>query len=739
MKRKSTFLLAFLLPLLTAAQIPLETWKFSTGDDPARAAPAFDDSAWASIKGSTVYENQGYDGYNGYSWYRVKFTLPASLREQSFLKDSLRIIVARVDDIDATYLNGVKIGQTGSFPEEPGGAKGIYDKLRRYALPANHPAIHWDAQNVIAVRVFDGGGGGGLWGLVPSVGMVDVIDFLSLNADAGAFDFSKKGFITKEVRVESKFAQAASGTLTLRVQPKKGKPLVQSAAVTLTPGGTFNHVFEFQNLENAVVTYVFSEKNTGKTLSASQITPYLLTPPEKPEPKITNAAVFGASPGKPFLWALRATGERPMSFGATGLPAGLKIDSKTGIITGSVATAGDYSVKLTAENRLGKTSKTIQIRIGKDLLCLTPPLGWNSWNCWGIAVSDERVRQSADALVSSGLVNHGWAHINVDDGWQGKHNEAGEMSANEKFPGMKALGDYLHGQGLKFGVYSSPGASTCGGLEGSLHHEFSDAKTWASWGVDYVKYDWCSYTDFLGKPQKDWSLEEQALPYRKLSDALEATGRDIIHSVCNWGMGDVWNWGKQSGGQLWRTTGDIEDSWESLYAIGFSQAKITAHASPGGWNDPDMLIVGWVGWGDKLHQTKLTPAEQYTHISLWAMLSAPLLIGCDLGRLDAFTYNLLANDELLAINQDALGKSAMLVKKTDDTQIWVKELADGSRAVAVFNLSENDRNINLNWQEMGLKGYKKLRDAWRQKDLGKAKKEFSAEVFGHGVAVLVLR
>lgn len=732
-------LLTLVLPFVAAAQIELENWKFKTGDDPAWASPGFDDRDWATIKGTTFYENQGYDGYNGYSWYRVKFRLPRSLREQSFLKDSLRVIVARVDDIDQTFLNGVKIGSIGKMPDEPGGPAGFYDALRRYVIAADHPALRWDAENTLAVRVYDGGGGGGLWGLVPSVGMVDIIDFQSLNINAGGFDFSKKGFIRKEVRVESTFPKPSAGILKLKIQPKNGAAVEQSVPVELAAGGSFSHIFEFPNLENARVTYSFSEKNTGKTISAWQMTPYILTPKEGPVPKITNATVYGARPGNPFLWAIRATGERPMNFSAKNLPAGLSLDAATGIISGkSPAAAGDVEVQFFAENKHGKAEKRVKIRFS-DALALTPPMGWNSWNCWGMAVSQDRVKQSADVLLKSGLVNHGWSYMVIDDGWQGARDATGALQPNEKFPKMGDLGKYLHESGLKFGIYSSPGKTTCGGLAGSLGHESLDAKTYAAWGVDYLKYDWCSYNDYLGTPQKAWTVEQQVLPFRKMTDALNTTGRDILHSVCNWGMNDVWTWADKTGGQLWRTTGDIEDSWASLATIGFGQADLGKFSRPGGWNDPDMLIVGWVGWGDKLHQTRLTPAEQYTHLTLWAMSAAPMLIGCDLSRLDNFTYNLLANDEVIAVDQDILGKQATCIFKNAEQQIWLRPLADGSRALAIFNLSETEKTVAADWKKWDLGQFKTVRDVWRQQDLGKLKTMKSLHLEPHGCQFLVLK
>jgi alpha-galactosidase len=323
----------------------------------------------------------------------------------------------------------------------------------------------------------------------------------------------------------------------------------------------------------------------------------------------------------------------------------------------------------------------------------------------------------------------------IDDGWQGSLTTDNTTGINDKFYNIKSLADDLHAKGLKLGIYSSPGPKSCGGLLTSYKHEREDAQQWAKWGVDYVKYDWCSYNDVLaGKKQNEWSVAEQLAPFKLMCDELNATKRDILFSVCNWGMNDVWKWAHQSGGQLWRTTGDIEDSWASLSTIGLSQPDLAAYAKKSGWNDPDMLIVGWVGWGDKLHQTHLTPAEQYTHISMWSMLAAPMMIGCDVSRLDAFTYNLLANDEINAINQDVLGNVAKVTYKDAEKQVWVKDLADGHKAVAIFNL----KNEKLQLKEtFGFSKNSKVRDVWRKSDT-KLKKLLKTELLPHGCVVFLV-
>jgi hypothetical protein len=298
---------------------------------------------------------------------------------------------------------------------------------------------------------------------------------------------------------------------------------------------------------------------------------------------------------------------------------------------------------------------------------------------------------------------------------------------------MKGLVDFVHGLGLKMGIYSSPGPRTCGGYLGSYQHEQQDASTYAQWGIDYLKYDWCSYSDIA---PKEPSLADYKKPYEVMRSALTATGRDIIYSLCQYGMGDVWKWGSALGANSWRTTGDITDNWASMSGIGFKQDVCAPYTEPGHFNDPDMLVVGRVGWGPSLHDTRLSPDEQYTHISLWSLLSAPLLIGCDMSRLDDFTLNLLTNDEVLAIDQDALAKPATRIFEGDGIQIWEKPLRDGSMAIGIFNLEEKTRQAKMDFSALNLPASLSLRDCWRQRDLGIQKGNFSAQIPAHGVLLL---
>lgn len=450
-------------------------------------------------------------------------------------------------------------------------------------------------------------------------------------------------------------------------------------------------------------------------------------------PPLLNAPyITGATPGHPFLFRIPAGGSAPLTFAAKGLPAGLTLDPATGIISGALTKAGSTVVAVTVTNALGRTSHPLTIVGGADALALTPPLGWNSWNVWGGSVDDAKVRAAADAMVSSGLAAVGFQYVNIDDGWEGKRDAAGVLQPNEKFPDMKALADYVHGKGLKLGIYSSPGPRTCQGLPGSYQHEEIDAKTWAGWGIDLLKYDWCSYSGIA----KDDSLAELQKPYLVMRDALLRTGRDIIYSLCQYGMGNVWEWGKSVGGQYWRVSGDLTDTWSNMAPIGFRQAGREQWTRPGGYTDPDMLVIGKLGWGPSVHDTRLKPNEQITHITLWALQAAPLLIGADMSQFDAFTTDLMTNEEVLAVSQDALVKAARRVWVDERLEIWARPLADGRTAVGLFNRGLRPATITATWQALGLTASKEVRDLWAQKVLGRYASEFSATVPAHG-AVLV--
>jgi len=444
---------------------------------------------------------------------------------------------------------------------------------------------------------------------------------------------------------------------------------------------------------------------------------------------INGPRIVGTTPGRPFVFLVPATGEELRSYSAKSLPAGLVIDPQTGVITGSVEKAGSYEVTLSVRGRKGSASRKLVIEAGDHKLARTPPMGWNSWNCWAGAIDDAKVRAAADVMIKSGLAAHGYQYINIDDCWEKGRDANGEIVPNEKFPDMKGLADYVHSKGLRIGIYSSPGPWTCAGFMGSLNHEEQDAKTYAKWGIDYLKYDWCSYTaDTAG-------LEGLKKPFKIMDKALDNCGRDIIYSLCQYGMGNVWEWGEEAGGNCWRTTGDINDSWGSMAGIGFSQNGHEKFAGPGHWNDPDMLVVGRVGWGNP-HPSKLKYVEQVSHITLWSLLSSPMLIGCDMSNMDKFTSDLLTNDEVLDVNQDPLGKPAGRVSDSKDIQVWRRPLQDGTTAVGIFNTGMEEADGAVVWADAGIQGKQPVRDLWVKKDIGEFEGQYSTRIPGHGAVML---
>jgi len=353
-------------------------------------------------------------------------------------------------------------------------------------------------------------------------------------------------------------------------------------------------------------------------------------------------------------------------------------------------------------------------------LAKTPPMGWNSWNLFAEKVDDQTVRTMADAMVSSGMKNAGYIYVNIDDTWEGVRDANGVLSTNHKFPDMKALADYVHSKGLKIGIYSGPGPRTCGLYPASYGYEEQDAKMYASWGIDYLKYDWCS----AGSIYKNDKLQPV---YQKMGDALHATGRPIVYSLCEYGMGSVEKWGPEVGGNLWRTTGDISDSWDSMMDNIHKQVPTAPYAGPGHWNDPDMLEIG---------NGHMTDDEYRTHMSLWALTAAPLLAGNDIRKMSDTTKSILLNKEVIAVDQDPLGKQASPVKN-GNLETWVKPLKDGSVAVGVVNHDNSPATATVKASDLGLKGsVRSARDLWAHKDVKFANGEYSASVPGHGILML---
>ena len=500
----------------------------------------------------------------------------------------------------------------------------------------------------------------------------------------------------------------------------------------------------------------------------------ILTPPECPEPRFNGPDIWGVRPGRPVVFRCPVSGRRPLLFSAEGLPPGMELDAERGILSGTAPKCeGPYDIRVTVENAAGRACRTFRLEVGPRI-CLTPPMGWNSWNVFSHRLTQASAESAARAMDESGLGDYGYAYVNLDDFWQ--MNNSGEdrvedrsralgredlvgsardgfgrILPNRSFADMRAFVDSVHSLGFKAGIYSSPGALTCGGCEGSLGHEAEDAASWAKWGFDLVKYDWCSYQSVFEKEtgrrwwnESSWndvSLRTQfAKPYRVLSDCLARQSRDIVLCVCQYGAAHVDRWAREAGAQTWRSWSDLKDGWTWLEKAldGYTDGSYET-SGPGCWADPDMLVVGGQYSFGFDHPTFLTPNEQYTHLSLWAMVAAPLLTGCDLTALDDFTRLLLANGEVIAIDQDRLGAPARRIRHTASESVWVRKLANGDLAVALVNRYPLSRKMRLTKSELNAEGTWLVRDCWSQADKGVLPDEYLDEIPPHATRLLRLR
>ncbi|SPE50685.1 GHF27 protein (modular protein) [Verrucomicrobia bacterium] len=476
----------------------------------------------------------------------------------------------------------------------------------------------------------------------------------------------------------------------------------------------------------------------------------VLTPKPKPGPRLNGPSVYGCRPGHPFLYRIPCQGQRPIRFEAEGLPSTLQLDRATGIITGSSPERGEYRLTFKATNARGHVSRSFRI-ISGDTLALTPPMGWNDWYAHYDRITDAMVRAAADALVRYGLADVGYQYVNIDDCWMNAQKCAdparvgpprdaeGRILPNQHFPDMKALTEYIHASGLKAGIYTSPGPQTCGGFTGSYQHEEQDAAQFADWGFDFLKYDWCSYD---GVVKGDHSLESLQKPYRLMGEILARQPRDMVFNLCQYGMGKVWEWGAEVGGQSWRTAGDLGMELDRFFQVALKNAEHRTFSRPGSWNDPDYIQIGYIGnarANGMPQPCDLTPNDQYSYMSLWCLMAAPLFYSGDMSRLDDFTINVLCNPEMIDVDQDALGQSATLTRLSEGTFIMVKNLEDGSKAVGLFNQGELPEEVSATWSLIKVSGRQAVRDLWRQMDIGVFGSKFKASVPRHGVCLVRLK
>lgn len=485
--------------------------------------------------------------------------------------------------------------------------------------------------------------------------------------------------------------------------------LVAAAVVSAADlNGRWRGEFTDANGRKRAVTFAF--RQDGSKLSGAQV-----------QPMIDDAISEGVVNGDTFSFVVDTSwGERKRRTEYHGKAAG-----DTLVITnqsGSESTFRRISTDAYVEPQPFPKVKLPELRALPDNgLARTPPMGWNSWNHFHRNVNDKVVRETADAMATNGMKAAGYVYVNIDDTWEGTRDAQGNIQTNEKFPNMKALSDYVHSKGLKLGIYSSPGPKTCAGFEGSYAHEEEDARTYAAWGIDYLKYDWCSAT-------KVYQPAEMKAAYQKMAEALRATGRPIVYSLCQYGLQHVSEWGAAVGGNLWRTTGDISDRWESMSNLGFTlQQGLEQYAGPGHWNDPDMLEVGNGG---------MTDEEYRTHMSLWSILAAPLLAGNDLRSMQPNTLAILTNPEVLAIDQDKAGKQGKRISKDGDAEVWAKPLAGGEWAVGLFNRGQALVAVTAKWSDLGITGSHPVRDLWARADRPASADSYSARVPAHGVVLI---
>ncbi len=516
---------------------------------------------------------------------------------------------------------------------------------------------------------------------------------------------------------------------------------------------TINHASESnaQNLADIIDARFIYSGAVPRTVNAPREGAEILTPKPPPGPRINGPKLYGCRPGNPFLYRIPTTGERPMTFEVGGLPRGLRLDAATGIISGVAPARGEHTLNLRAKNRHGTASRTFKIVSG-DTLSLTPSMGWNHWYAHYNRITDAMMREAADVMVRTGMADVGYAYVNIDDCWMNAgpdvrrkpdpqrigpfRDAAGNILPNVHFPDMRGLTDYIHAYGLKAGTYSSPGPLTCGGYAGAYEHEEQDAKQFAAWGFDFLKYDWCSYKTVAGPNP---TLAERQKPYQLMGDILRKLPRDVLFNLCQYGQGEVWKWGAAVGGQSWRTAGDLGGELNQIFNVALKNAEHRAWSKPGAWNDPDYLQIGYIGNAPTHSEPKpgpLTATEQYAFMSLWSLMASPLFFSGDMSRLDEFTLNVLCNPEVIEIDQDPLGDSARVVRLTPETFLMIKELDDGSRAIGLCNQDEVPHEITATWQDLGLAGTQRVRDVWRHRDLADSTGTLKATVPRHGVVLL---
>lgn len=493
----------------------------------------------------------------------------------------------------------------------------------------------------------------------------------------------------------------------------------------------------------------------------------ILTPHPLREPRINGPKIYGARPGKEFIYRIPCQGERPVEFEVKGIPQGINLDPGKGILTGKApAQKGEYTMTVTARNKFGKTSRLFTLIVGEKI-ALTPPTGWNSWGGHMIHVTDETIRKAAEVFETRGLADAGFQYIGIDDCWmrtspemyanrsentKNKHrgfdytgitgeirDPAGNILPNVNFPDMKALTDYIHSFGLKAGLYSTPGPTTCQNFAGSYDHEEQDARQYARWGFDLLKYDQCSAGKIINQLKKESPGFTADQFWKPMSDYLLKQERDILYNLCQYGQDEPWKWASGLSIPTWRIGGDLNVRVNTYFDQALRIAvDLREYSKPGQWNDPDFMYIHRIKSARDMAgpsvEIPLNTNQRYQYVTLWTIISAPFFFSCDINEIDDFTIGLLSNADVVNINQDELGHVAKVVRNASSQTVMVKELADGSKALAVFNRDpEKEAVVEVKWEEIGGRSRKKVYDVWRQKDLGVYKKDFAVRLSPDGV------
>ena len=476
MKKLILSILASVSIAVSAQELTFSEAKFKMGDDPSFSSVTLDDSKWETLSVQKTWDAQGKRPNAATGWYRFHVKITKQMLESSDMKECVQFALGGIDDADETYLNGKLIGKTGQFPSDKGGYKSMWSVPRIYTVKVNSDIIRWDQDNVLSVRCYSGGEPGGMFQGPIVVKVPSRVDGIVLST-------SQSDMSTMQVKIASRYTTTLSGTLTLKqVDTDNGEILAtESKKYSVNNKKSFYHKVTVDKRRRVKLVATFTEKKSGRSVSTEAVNKYILTPAAPDTPRFNTTDLYGVRPGSPVIFRFGVSGKKPITFSAENLPSGLSLNAENGSLSGKIDKAGSYTFTVKARNANGEASQRFTLRVGSKI-ALTPPMGWNSWNCWGLSVTQEKVISSAKALLEKGLADYGYAYINIDDAWEApQRNADGTIAVNEKFPDMKGLGECLHSQGLKFGIYSSPGDLTCGGYLGSLDHEKQDAETYNEW------------------------------------------------------------------------------------------------------------------------------------------------------------------------------------------------------------------------------------------------------------------